>query len=165
VPLGHRQKVAKRMAVVNNLIIRKMEPEDLNDVLTIETLSSLNPWSKNLFLRELETPRAFCFVIEREMISKPRVLGFICFRNIGDESEILELCVHPEYRQMGIGARLMEFYISFCKEMMIKMFYLEVNILNRSAVHLYRKFSYQSFGMRKKFYQGKFDALLMAKKA
>jgi len=142
-----------------------MELEDLDDVLSIETISSLNPWSRNLFLQEMGTPHAFCFIIEREMISNPRVLGFICFRNIEDESEILELCVHPEYRQMGIGGRLMEFYISFCKEMMIKMFYLEVNILNPSAVHLYRKFSYQSLGMRKRFYQGKFDALLMAKEA
>jgi ribosomal protein S18 acetylase RimI-like enzyme len=66
---------------------------------------------------------------------------------------------------MGIGKKLMQFYIGFCRKMKIKTFYLEVNALNQSAVHLYQHFSYQSLGMRRKFYQGKFDALLMTKKA
>ena len=154
----------KRM-VLSHLIIKKMEAKDLDEVLDIEAISSLSPWSKNMFLEEMANPFAYCFIIQREMISKHQVMGFICFRNIGDESEILDICVHPQYRQMGIGKRLMEFYIGFCKTLDIKMFHLEVSGLNRSAVHFYQQFSYQSLGKRKKFYQGKFDALLMTKKA
>jgi len=97
------------------------------------------------------------------MSSHP-VVGFICFRNIEDESELLNICVHPHYRQSGIGKKLMQFYTGFCIKKKIKAFYLEVNASNRSAVHLYQSFSYQQLGIRKKFYQGKSDAFLMARK-
>ena len=141
-----------------------MENKDLDEVLGMEPSSSPNPWSKNMFIEEMKNPFAYCFIIKMKGISNPEAMGFICFRNIGDESELLNICVHPQYRQMGIGKKFMRFYIGFCKKMKIKTFYLEVNVSNQSAVHLYHLFSYQSLGMRKKFYQGKFDALLMVKK-
>jgi ribosomal-protein-alanine N-acetyltransferase len=150
---------------LNQLTIKKMETNDLDEVLDMEASSSLTPWSQNLFAEEMKNPFAYCFIIQMEETSKHQVMGFICFRNIGDESELLNLCVHPQYRQMGIGKKLMLFYIGFSRKMKIKTFYLEVNALNQPAVHLYRHFSYQSLGMRRKFYQGKFDALLMIKKA
>jgi ribosomal-protein-alanine N-acetyltransferase len=96
--------------------------------------------------------------------SKQRVIGFICFRNVAEESELLNICVHPDYRQSGVGKRLMEFYVEFCRRRGIKTFHLEVHSSNQPAIHLYQSFSYESSGMRKKFYQGKFDALLMTKK-
>jgi ribosomal protein S18 acetylase RimI-like enzyme len=66
---------------------------------------------------------------------------------------------------LGLGKELMKFYIDFSRERGITTFYLEVHSSNQPAIHLYRLFSYQSSGMRKKFYQGKWDALLMTKKA
>ncbi len=149
---------------LKRLGIKQMEMIHLDEVLDIEASSSPHPWSRNMFIAEIKNPLSYCFIIETEGMEKdPVVIGFICFRNIGDESELLNLCVHPEYRQMGIATKLMQFYIVFCRKMRIKTFYLEVNALNQPAVHLYHLFSYQSSGMRKKFYQGKFDALLMVR--
>lgn len=141
-----------------------MENKDLDELLDMEAFSSLNPWSKNMFIEEMQNPFTYCFVIKIEGRPRDQMMGFICFRNIGNESELLNICVHPQYRQMGIGKKLMQFYIGFCRKKKIKTFYLEVNASNQSAVNLYQLFSYQSLGMRKKFYQGKFDALLMVKK-
>jgi ribosomal-protein-alanine N-acetyltransferase len=144
--------------------IQKMNVQDLGEVVSLETSSSPNPWSKNIFINEIENYFSHCFVIKTgELLHQP-VIGYICFRNVTDESELLNLCVHPQYRQLGIGKKLMEFYMDFCSRKGIKTFYLEVNSSNGSAIHLYQCFSYQSFGMRKKFYQGKLDALLMMKK-
>jgi len=143
--------------------IKKMEMLDLDEVLNIEASSSPNPWSKNMFIEEMKNPFGYCFIIKMKGIAKHQVMGFICFRKVEDESELLNICVHPQYRQMGIAKRLMQFYIEFCSKRKIKTFYLEVNALNQPAVHLYHLFFYQSLGRRKKFYQGKFDALLMVK--
>ena len=55
----------------------------------------------------------------------------------------------------------MEFYIDFCKKKGVKNYYLEVHPLNMPAVRLYQSFAFQPAGKRKKFYQGKYDALLM----
>ncbi len=149
---------------LKGLTIEKMETKDLDEVLEMEGSFPSNPWSKNMFIEEMKNPFAFCFIIKMNEIPKHQVMGFICFRNIGDESELLNIFVHPQYRQMGIGKKLIQFYIGFCEKTKIKRFYLEVNVSNRPAIHLYHLFSYQSLGMRKKFYQGKIDALLMVKK-
>lgn len=144
--------------------IQKMELKDVEDILSIEDSDSLTPWSKKMFIEEMKHPFAFCYVLRGENGSTSPVFGYICFRNMVQESELLNLWVHPRYRQQGIGRKLMEFYIDFNLRMGIKAFYLEVHSSNPSAIHLYHSFSYQAFGYRKKFYQGKFDALLMMKK-
>jgi [ribosomal protein S18]-alanine N-acetyltransferase len=144
--------------------IQKMTPQDLDDVLSIEMSASLTPWSLNMFIEEMRNPFAYCFVMKHEDGSKPSVFGFICFRNVTEESELLNIGVHPHYRQLGFGKKLMQFYIDFCSPLRIKTFYLEVNASNQAAIHLYECLSYQSFGMRRKFYRGKFDALLMMKR-
>ena len=147
-----------------NVVLQKMDIKDLDEVSSIETSDSLTPWSKNMFVEEIRNPLAYCFVMKTEDGSKQPVIGFICFRNITEESELLNIGVHPDYRQLGIGKKLMQFYIDFSRQRGIKTFYLEVHSSNQSAIHLYQLFSYQLSGRRKKFYQGKFDALLMMKK-
>ena len=144
--------------------IQKMMPQDLDEVLAIETSGSSTPWSKRMFSEEMQNHFSSCFVIKVEVELKKPVIGFLCFRNIAEESELLNIAVHPHYRRFGIGRKLMQFYIDFSSQRGIKTFYLEVNSSNESAIHLYQHFSYQSSGVRKKFYQKQFDALLMMKK-
>jgi ribosomal-protein-alanine N-acetyltransferase len=142
-----------------------MDAKDLEEVLFIENSDFFAPWSRDMFVEEMRNPLAYCFVITGENGSESPVIGFICFRNIAEESELLKISVHPLYRQLGLGKKLMKFYIDFSRERGITTFYLEVHSFNHPAIRLYQLFSYQSSGMRKKFYQGKWDALLMTKKA
>jgi ribosomal-protein-alanine N-acetyltransferase len=144
--------------------IRKMDINDLKEVLSIENSDSLTPpWSRDMFVEEMRNPFSSCFVMEMKEGPRQSVVGFICFRNVPDESELLNICVHPACRQLGIGKRMMEFYIDFSCRRGSKKFYLEVHSSNHAAVHLYQLFSYHSSGIRKRFYQGRFDALLMQK--
>jgi ribosomal-protein-alanine N-acetyltransferase len=144
--------------------IQKMDIQDLDEVFSIEAASSQAPWSKNSFAEEIQNPFAHCFVIRGGNESGQHVIGFICFRNVIEESELLEIAVHPDYRKMGIGKKLMQFYIDFSRRKGIQTFYLEVNASNQSAIQLYQAFTYQFLGVKKKFYQGKSDALLMRKR-
>ncbi len=144
-----------------NWQIRQMIPEDLDQVLSIETSDPLAPWSKEMFLEEMRYPLAHCFVIQRTDESNHPVIAFISFRNMTEESELLKICVHPAYRKLGFGKKLMQFYINFGSRRGVKTFHLEVNPSNQPAIHLYQSFSYQRSGMRKKFYQCNLDALLM----
>ena len=63
--------------------------------------------------------------MKRENGSEPSVIGFICFRNVTEESELLNIGVHPHYRQKGIGKKLMQFYIDFCNPLESKHFILK----------------------------------------
>lgn len=117
-----------------------------------------------MFIEELANPLAYCYTIKFKGKTDLHTIGFICFRIIGDESELFNICVHPQYRKRGMGKKLMQFYIEFCKQMKVKAFFLDVNSENQIAFRLYQLFSYTPVGIRQKFYRGKFDALLMVKK-
>jgi ribosomal-protein-alanine acetyltransferase len=144
--------------------VQKMDIKDLDEVCSIEASQSLIPWSKNMFTEEMGNTFAYCFVIKGIGEVRQPVIGYVCFRNMVDESELLNIGVHPDQQRVGIGKQLMQFYIDFSRQRGAKTFYLEVNPSNQSAIHLYQSFSYQSLGTRKRFYHGKFDALLMVKK-
>ncbi len=145
--------------------IRQMLPEDLEEVFSIESSDPLASWSKRMFLEEMQHPLGSCFVVLRRDGSNQPVVGFICFRNIAEESELLKICVDPNYRQLGIGRKLMRFYLDSGRRQGARVFYLEVNDSNQPAIRLYQSLSYHSSSVRKKFYQNKFDALLMVRKA
>ena len=149
---------------LDNVTVREMRFEDLDEVLSIEASSSLSPWSKKMFVEEILNPLAYCFIIENQESPTDQVVGFVCFRNVGDESELFNIAVHPQQRQVGIGKKLMQFYFHLCEEIGIKIYYLEVNTLNLPAICFYQSLHYERIGVRKKFYEGKFDALLMIKK-
>lgn len=117
-----------------------------------------------MFAQEVENAFSYCFVAETYGVLTRLVVGFICFRVMGEESELLNLCVHPQYRRQSTGRRLMQFYVNFSKKKGIKRFYLDVDSSNEPALRLYRSFHYVPSGMRKNFYGGKADALLMARR-
>ncbi len=145
--------------------ILKMSLQDLDEVFSIGTSDALAPWSKKMLLDEMQNPLSYCFVMKKKHGTRHPVVGFICFRNVTGESELLKICVHPDYRRLGIAKKLMQFYIGLGCRRGVRNFHLEVNSSNDPAIRLYQLFSYQASGMRKKFYQGKFDALLMTRQA
>lgn len=140
-----------------------MEPADLDEVLDIELRSSLVPWTRPMFLGEILNPYSHCFVMESRGARGRQIVGFVCFRHLGEESELLNLSVHPEHRSLGLGKTLMQFYTASCSEAKVKRSYLEVSSTNHPAIQLYQDFAYRSVGRRVKFYCGQWDALLMMK--
>ena len=145
--------------------IDSMRECDLDEVLSIEAASRQTSWSGQSFVAEMKNPVSFCFVLKQKRESRDQTLGFICFRVIGEESELLNLAIHPLYRHRGRGRELMRFYLNFCYERKVKSFFLETGASNEPAIRLYGSFGYQIEGARPKFYRGKEDALLMVRKA
>ncbi len=148
----------------DRVVIREIKPEEVDEIFSITVTSPLNPWSRRMLLEEMTNPLSHSFLIERgEKMVDISILGFICFRNIEDESELLNIVIRPQYRQRGFGKKLMEFYIDFCKRRGIHRYYLEVSTSNNEAIHLYQSFAFQPMGTKKRFYQGQFDAFLMVR--
>ena len=145
--------------------IVRMEVSDLDIIVEMDASSRPTPWSKESFLKELQNPLSSCFTLKLKKGGTEQVIGFICFRILGEESELLDLAIHSMYRQRGFGKHLMRFYFDFCHERRVKAFYLETGVSNRSAIRLYQSLAYQPIGKRPKFYQGREDALLMMRRA
>jgi [ribosomal protein S18]-alanine N-acetyltransferase len=146
-------------------MIHKMGEFDLDEVVQMDASSRPTPWSRQSFFQELQNPFSYCFTLKKEIDSHDRNIGFLCFRIVGEESEILSLAVHPQYRHLGLGKQLMGFYIGFCSRKNVKAYYLETNASNEAAISLYQSFSYHAIGRRPKYYQAKEDALLMMRRA
>lgn len=144
-----------------NATIQKMKVDDLDEVVWMESHCSLVPWSREIFVNEISNPLTHCFTLRTKGLSCAGLVGFICFRTVEDESELLNLCVHPEYQRMGFALEMMTFYTHFCRTMNIRTLFLEVGCTNEAAVRLYESLSYEPVGTRAKFYQGRLDAFIM----
>ena len=61
-PFAHPHGVNKMKQ--ERLAIQKMNIQDLDEVLSIETSASLTPWSKNMFIEEIA--KSFCLLFCHE---------------------------------------------------------------------------------------------------
>ena len=140
--------------------IRQMAEGDLEEVSEIERESFPTPWSKGLFAKELAIPFARAFVAQEKDSGK--VVGYLCFWLVDQETHILNLAVHPRRRRQGIGTRLLTFGVNYCRRQGVQQMTLEVRRSNLRAISLYRNFQFQPRGIRRKYYtdSGE-DAILM----
>jgi [ribosomal protein S18]-alanine N-acetyltransferase len=90
-----------------------------------------------------------------------KLIGFIAFSNIENESEIFKIGVKPSSRNLSIGQQLIEKMIKFLKKNNAEIVFLEVRSDNQSAIKLYSKCLFKLISRRKNYYQNPVcDALI-----
>lgn len=144
-----------------NIIIREMKESDLDRVMEIENKAFTPPWTREAFLLEL-TKNLLAKYIVAEVDGV--VVGYGGIWLIIDEGHITNIAVDEEYRNMGIGSKIMEGLIQLCVDRNIIAMTLEVRKSNESAKALYKKFGFKEYGIRRKYYQdNNEDAIIMWK--
>lgn len=88
--------------------------------------------------------------------------GFIVWRTVADEAEIITIGVNPEMRRQGIASAMICIIEKNIKNQGIKKIFLEVASTNEPAKKLYQNLGYKTVGLRPKYYDG-IDAILMSK--
>ncbi len=137
-----------------------MRLEDLDAVLTIEQSSFPAPWSRNMFIEEMENQNARLVTFKIE----GSIVGYVCFWAVLDEAHLLSVAVHPSRRHQGLGRLIMAEIERLCIKEGLKRIILEVARKNTVARDLYRKCGFESIGFRKNYYSvTKDDALIMDK--
>lgn len=138
--------------------ISLMTKEDIDGVINVGLLSLKESFSKGAFLKELSNPIAKYLVLK----SNDVIVGFIGVWTILDEGHIMDIAVHPQYRNKGIGSLLLEFLISKLESFGLKSMTLEVRASNIVAKALYKKYGFEEEGVRKGYYSNnKEDAIIM----
>jgi ribosomal-protein-alanine N-acetyltransferase len=84
--------------------------------------------------------------------NKTSVLGYIGIQFVGEEGEIVNVAVLPEYRNTGIGSALLDYAEHFCEDAGVLILHLEVREGNLPAIHLYEKHGFREVGLRKGYY-------------
>lgn len=147
----------------HRLRISEMTEADLRDVLTIESRSFSLPWNEEMFKSELSHDFSRNFTAKLSHNGTGDILvGYICFWLLHGEAHLLNIAVQPDHRRMGLGARLMRFFIDYCRNGRVKILTLEVRSSNYPAILMYRKTGFRKEGTRLHYYadNGE-DALIM----
>lgn len=110
------------------------------------------PWSADDF-RDLK--QSGCEIIMSEN-------GFIVYRIVLDEAEIITIGVNPEKRRQGIASAMIGIVEKTIKNQGVKKIFLEVAANNISGQKLYENYGFRTVGLRPKYYDG-VDAILMSK--
>ena len=110
------------------------------------------PWSADDF-RDLK--QSGCEIIMSEN-------GFIVYRIVLDEAEIITIGVNPEMRRNGIASAMIGIIEKNIKNQGVKKIFLEVAANNIPGQKLYENCGFNVVGLRPKYYDG-VDALLMSK--
>ncbi len=140
-----------------------MKEEDLPAVVEIECLSFSTPWPETSFKGELENkPISNPYVVVSKKLAK--VIGYIIFWRIGDEAQIANVAVHPDYRRKGIGKKVVEKILSLLMREEVRFVILEVRPSNTVARALYHKLGFEVIGVREGYYRDpQENALIMGK--
>lgn len=110
------------------------------------------PWSADEFA---DLKKSGCEIIASQN-------GFIVYRTVCDESEIITIGVHPDARRTGIGIALIGVMEADLKKQGVKHIFLEVAADNAPARAMYEQTGFVQVGVRPKYYDG-VDAIMMRK--
>lgn len=142
--------------------IRTMTPEDLSSVSNIERSSYEFPWSHGVF-RDCLLAGYQCVVLERN----DEVAGYSILSIAAGEAHILNICVHPDFRSLGYGEKLLDDLLFRARSASVREIFLEVRPSNEHALALYKKKDFHKVADRPAYYQashGREDANVLVKK-
>ncbi|MBD5400963.1 GNAT family N-acetyltransferase [bacterium] len=110
------------------------------------------PWSATEFA---DLKKSGCDIIASQN-------GFIVYRVVADEAEIITIGVAPDARRTGIAAAMLAIAESDASKRGATKMFLEVAADNAPARALYKAGGYIEVGTRPKYYDG-VDAIMMRK--
>jgi [ribosomal protein S18]-alanine N-acetyltransferase len=135
---------------------------DLDAVLEIEHESFTSPWTREMYLAELENVGvSFCYLARDEA---QRIVAFCSFWRVLDELHINNLAVLPQHRRSGVATALLGRVLADGAGLGAKRATLEVRHSNTPAQRLYERFGFTVAGVRRGYYNSPVeDALVLWK--
>ncbi len=116
-------------------------------------------WTPNILKSELQSENSKYIVAKKEN----EIVGFAGIWISPIDVEITNIVTKKTERKKGIGSLLLEKLIEMAKETKRNNISLEVNENNIAAGLLYQKYGFEVVGIRKKYYYGKDNAIIMTK--
>lgn len=95
------------------LIINLAEKKDLEGIYELEKKLFLEDrWSYSQLLEEFKNKFSQIWVIKEV----DKIIGYLIFREFKPEIEILKIGIKKEYQRKGLGTKLLQELIKFCKK-------------------------------------------------
>lgn len=129
--------------------VRSMTLQDVPRIIEIEQDAYAYPWSEGIF-RDCVRVGYVCRVVE----FKGAIYGYAIMSFAADEAHLLNICIHHDLREQGVGRRLLQYLHELAWKAGMRVMFLEVRPSNPVAIHLYESFGFTRVGVRKGYYQG-----------
>ena len=145
----------------------RFRPMNLSDILRVHEIDQLSfslPWPENSYRFELtQNPSTLALVVEIVPHDSPAfVIGMSIVWIISDEAHIATIAIHPEFRGLGYGKRLLVETLRQSIMRGVILATLEVRKGNLNALNMYRSFGFIVVGQRPQYYRdNNEDALVM----
>lgn len=142
-----------------NTSIREAVLEDLPQLLKIESEANPTPWSEQSLRSEIEGKNNVWVLTDDE--TDERVFAFLVFSITGEDSHLLEIAVHSDYRRKGIGRFLLQRMVSYVMKQDVESIYLEVRSNNSTAIEFYQNHGFVTVHKKLNYYSDGADAFSM----
>lgn len=140
--------------------IHTMHVSDLNEIKENLVENFDNFWSYEIFKEELVNNNSRYLVAHYD----GEIVCYGGIKIILDVADIMNIVTRKDKRNMGFGKFILNELINISKEEKCTSITLEVNENNKPAIHLYEQFDFKQVGLRKKYYDGIDNAILMTLK-
>ena len=142
------------------MTITEMNATHVPQVAELERICFADPWSEKSVASELDNKWALWLVA----LDDDKVAGYIGSQTSIDETDVMNVAVHPDYRRRGIAESLIIRLVEELKTRGSHALMLEVRASNAPAIALYEKLGFVQVGCRKNYYRNpKEDALILRK--
>ena len=141
------------------MIIEKMTLADFDLIKENLQTEFDNFWTPGVLKSELENENSK-YIVDKE---NDEIIGFAGIIVTPIDVEITNIVTKKSKRKKGIGKELLEKIIEIAKQTEMEKISLEVNEENKVAIHLYENNGFEKIGIRKKYYNGKNNAIIMTK--
>ncbi len=142
-----------------NVELRRLEPRDLDTVEEIERESYPTPWSRSMFVAELQKPSSLAIGAYAE---EGELVGYAFVSRYVDAWHVMNIAVATGFRRRGIATALLERLFEVTSTDPRRGYTLEVRVSNVEAVRLYERLGFEARGIRRGYYtDNREDALIM----
>ena len=147
------------------LILDHATEADIASLLDVERLCFTRPWGHISFSAELAAESGYnCTAREKRERSDNRLVGYLFFRVIADEMQIMRIAVAPDWRRQGIAGQILGRGLEKALEAGAAASFLEVRASNIPAMALYSGMGFRRIGQRPGYYpETGEDALILMK--
>ncbi len=142
------------------MTIETMNASHVAQIAQLEKVCFSAPWSERSIASELDNKLAFWLVAAEG----DTVAGYIGSQTVMDETDMMNVAVHPDFRRQGIAEALVNALVEQLKTMGSRCLTLEVRASNEPAIALYGKLGFGEIGRRRNYYRNpREDALILRK--
>ena len=130
--------------------VRALATRDLDEIVAIEAASFNNPWTRDMYERELQNPDvSFLYVLR---VPGQGIVAFCSFWLVLDEVHINNLAVRGDFRGRGLGTALLGHVLQAGASRGAGRATLEVRRSNAPARRLYESLGFEIAATRPNYY-------------